>query len=279
MNPTEFTTTRYEVRDGVATVTFANPEGHNTWSASTALEYRWALHVANDDSDVRVIVVTGSGSAFCVGADAGALRQIADTGGAYKRSSASRPPYPEATPAAFRHNHAAPLLVDKPVIAALNGACAGAGFVVATYADLRWASDQAKIASSFAGLGLPAEYGLGWILPRLIGTTRSLEWLYDPSPRTAEEALQSGYVQRVVRHDELLDAVSEYAQRLARHSSADSLRMIKRAVLFDSLGDFGTAYRNSVAEMDGALAGEDFHLALRGRRAETRADFLARTPL
>ena len=106
-----------------------------------SVEYRWALHHAHSDPAVRVVVLTGAGDAFCVGRRHDLLDEIADAGGAFEKERTALPPYPDGTPSELRHNHTAPLAISTPVIAAINGACAGAGFVLATYADVRWASD------------------------------------------------------------------------------------------------------------------------------------------
>lgn len=242
-----------------------------------AVEYRWALHHAHCDPDVRVVVLTGAGEAFCAGADTAALEAIGDGGGAYAKERAELPPYPDGTPPALRHNHLAPLAISVPVIAAINGACAGAGVVLATYADQRWAAAGAKIATSFAGLGLPAEYGIGWVLPRIVGTSRALELLYDPAPRPAEDAMRLGFVDRVLPPGDLLDAALAHARRLARHSAPESLASMKRAVLVDAWGDLESAYRRSVVEMDEALTGASFAAGVAAVRSRRRPDFLAPT--
>lgn len=277
MEPSTFRELRYDVADGVATVTLDRPDRRNTWSGPMAVEYRWALHHAHHDPDVRVVVLTGAGETFCAGADTGALQAIGERGGKYTKERTELPTYPDETPAALRHNHLAPLTVSVPVIAAINGACAGAGFVLAAYADQRWAAAEAKVATSFAALGLPAEYGIGWMLPRIVGTSRSLELLYDPAPRTAEDAMRLGFIDRVVPGVDLLDAVLEFARRLARHSAPESLASMKRAVLVDAWGDLDIAYRRSVTEMDRALEGSSFATGVAAMRARRRPDFLAPT--
>ena len=275
VNPRAFTEITYELDAGVATITLNRPDRRNAWSGPMAIEYRWALHHAHCDPDARVVVLTGAGDAFCAGADTTALATIGASGGAYAKATSPLPPYPPDTPPALRHNHTAPLTISTPVIAAINGACAGAGFVLATYADLRWASEGAKIATSFAALGLPAEYGIGWMLPRITGSARALELLYDAGPRTAHEAARLGFVQQVLPPDTLLPSVIDYARRLARHSSPSSLAMMKRAVLVDAVGDLDAAYRRSVEDMDAALAGEDFRTGVAAAQAKVSPDFLA----
>jgi enoyl-CoA hydratase/carnithine racemase len=273
MTPDEFDHLTYTVDQGVAVVCLNRPERGNAWSGPMAVEYRWALHHADVDAAVRVVVLTGAGRAFCVGADTADLATIGAQG-TYERRRADLPPYPEDTPAALRHNHTAPLGIGVPVIAAINGACAGAGFVLATYADLRFAAASARIASAFAGMGLPAEYGIGWMLPRLTGTAAALELLWDPSPRSAADAAALGFVQRVVPDESLLDDTIAFARTLARHSSPESLRMIKRAVWVDAAGDLDEAYRRSVHDMDSALGGGDFRTGVAATRRKERPDFL-----
>jgi enoyl-CoA hydratase/carnithine racemase len=278
VEPADFEELDYTVADGVALITLNRPERHNTWGGTMSVEYRWALHHAHVDPAVRVVVLTAAGATFCAGADRATLDEIGRADGRYARAASPLPPYPQDAPAGLRHNHTAPLCTSTPIIAAINGACAGVGFVVAAYADIRWASDRARFATSFAGLGLPAEYGLGWMLPRIVGTGAALDLLYDPRPRPADELLRCGFVQRVVAHDELLPTVLAYARALARHSSADSLRWMKRAVLLDAAGDAGAAYAVSVAQMDEALTGDDFRIGVRAARARQRPDFLADRP-
>ena len=273
MRPDEFTELRYEPAAGVAVVTFDRPDRRNAWSGRMAVEYRWALHHAHTDPDVRVVVVTGAGEHFCVGADTGELAGLPG-GGNYRREEAELPPWPEGAPEGFRFNHTFALTVSTPVIAALHGICAGAGIVVAAFADLRWAAAGSRIAPSFARLGLPAEYGCGWILPRIMGVANAAQFLYSGGPIATEEAHRLGFVQRVVADDELLPATLEYARHLARECSPQSLRTIKRAVFVDAAGDLETAYRRSVEDMNAAIGSADFKEGLAAFRERRPPDFL-----
>lgn len=278
MNPADFTELAYEVDEGVALVTLNRPERRNAWSGAMALEYRWALHHAHTDPQARVVVLAGAGDHFCIGADSGALSDISDSGGAYQTAAVELPPRPEAIPDALRHNHTVPLAICTPVIAAVHGACAGAGIVLATYADLRFAAAGARIATSFARLGLPAEYGTGWVLPRLMGTANAAQFLYSGGPISAEEAHRLGFVQRVFPDDELLPATLDYARRLARESSAQSLRTMKRALFVDAAGDLDTAYRRSVEDMNAALRHPDLKEGLAALKERRPPDFLGWEP-
>jgi enoyl-CoA hydratase/carnithine racemase len=133
----DFEQVDYSVTDNVATVTLSRPERRNAWTGRMALEYRWALALADGDPDVGAIVVTGAPPAFCIGADADILAEVDNSSGSYERLAAELPAFRPDTPPALRHNHTYPLAVGKPVIAAINGACAGAGFVLACFADFR----------------------------------------------------------------------------------------------------------------------------------------------
>jgi enoyl-CoA hydratase/carnithine racemase len=275
VNPADFNELRYEVDAGVALVTLNRPDRRNAWSGPMALEYRWALHHAHTDPAARVVVLAGAGDHFCVGADRGALSDISGSGGAYQRTTADLPPWPDGIPDALRHNHTLPLAVSTPVIAALHGVCAGAGVVLATYADLRFAAAaSSRITPAFARLGLPAEYGTGWVLPRLMGTANAAQFLYSGAPIDAEEAQRLGFVQRVFPDEGLLSATLDYARRLARESSAESLRTMKRALFVDAAGDLAAAYRRSVEDMDAALRHPDLKEGLAALQERRPPDFL-----
>jgi enoyl-CoA hydratase/carnithine racemase len=277
MRPDEFTRMRLSAELGVATITLNRPERRNAWAGRTAVEYRWALHWCHVDPEVRAVVVTGEND-FCVGADSAALDDIGDGGGAYEVDRVELPDFPAETPQHLRRNHFYPLAISVPVIAAISGACAGAGFVVASYADMRFADRQAKVATAFAGLGLPAEYGLGWLLPRIVGFANAAQLLYSPRPITAARAADLGWVQRVCEPGEVVADAVAYARGLASGSSAESLRMMKRQLFIDSALGFDDAYRASVRDMNTALGSADFRKGVRALRAKTPPDFLAARP-
>jgi enoyl-CoA hydratase/carnithine racemase len=274
VNPDDFTELTYVVADGVATVTLDRPDRRNAWNGRTAVEYRWALHHADTTPDVRVVVLTGAGADFCVGADSRALGAITSSGGEYSPEKLPLPPYPDGAPEGMRRNHLVPLLVTTPVIAAIPGACAGAGFVLATYADLRFVATDARITTSFAKLGLPAEYGIGWMLPRQVGVPNALEMLYTAQVYDGEQARALGWAQRVHPAAKLLDEALAFARALARGSSCESLRMMKRQVLVDAWGELDVAYTRSVDDMNAALRHPDMREGLAALRERRPTDFL-----
>jgi 2-(1,2-epoxy-1,2-dihydrophenyl)acetyl-CoA isomerase len=196
---------QYDLVEGVATITFARPDAMNSLTAESKTELREAVERARDDSAVRAVVLTGSGRAFCVGQDlrehAANLEQglgLAGTLGEH---------YDPIVLALSR--------MPKPVVAAVNGAAAGAGFSFALACDLRVASEKASFASAFTKIGLAPDSGLSWTLQRLVGRAKALELLLLAEPVRAPEALELGLVHRVVPADELAAAARDLATRLA----------------------------------------------------------------
>jgi enoyl-CoA hydratase/carnithine racemase len=273
VNVEDFAELGYAVADSVATVTLNMPERRNAWSGRMAVEYRWALHHADLDPDVRVVVLTGAGRDFCAGAHAEALNRINDSGGSYAPEKLPLPPYPDGSPEEMRRNHSVPLLISTPVIAAIRGACAGAGFVLATYCDLRFAAADARITTSFAKLGLPAEYGIGWILPRMVGIPNAAQLLYGAEVCDGERARALGWVQQVHPAGDVLEGARTFARNLARGSSGESLRMMKRQIMIDAWGGFDDAYTRSVDDMNAALKHPDLKEGLAALREKRPPNF------
>jgi enoyl-CoA hydratase/carnithine racemase len=264
----------YEVNRGVALVTLNNPARRNAWGGRMSVEYRWALYHAHTDDSVRVVVVTGIGDDFCVGADTSELSTIESAGGAYQKAQLELPPYPETAPEAFRRNHAYPWCIHKPVIAAVNGRCAGVGFIVASYADLRFGARNSVLKTAFSKLGLPAEYGLGWILPRIMGKANAMQILLEGDKFSGEEGLRLGWLQKLYEPDQLLEETLRYAQKLAKESASYSLSCMKRQLNFDAEGDFSDAYTRSVTDMNTALTHPDFKEGLRALKEKRPTNFL-----
>lgn len=275
MTPEEFSDLTYTVSEHVATVMLNRPSRRNAWTGRMALEYRWALHTADQDPDVGAVVLTGASGAFCVGADADILNEVEQAGGAYQRADVELPPFPDEAPPGLRHNHTYPMAISKPVIAAINGACAGAGFVIASFADLRFAAAGAKITASFAGLGLPAEYAIAWVLPRICGLQNALDILLSNVVLSAEDAKEAGYVRRVWPAETFAEEVHGYARAMARNSSPASVAVMKRQLYVDANIDLETAYTRSVQDMNSMVSGNDFSegvRALKERRRPTYRD-------
>src|SRR4029077_6148550 len=171
--------------EGVALLTLNRPQRLNAWTDEMEHLYFALLDECAASEQVRVIVLTGAGRGFCAGAD---MQQLQDLSGGTldeERRKARRP-------------QSFPLSVPKPIIAAINGACAGIGLVQALMCDIRFGADGAKLTTAFARRGLVAEHGISWILPRLIGPARALDLLLSGRVVYAEEAAALGLLNRVV---------------------------------------------------------------------------------
>src|SRR5438046_306079 len=167
----------YEVSDAVAQVTLNRPEALNAWTPELGRSYFDRLQEADDDPEVRAIVVTGAGRGFCAGADFEHLKAVEE---------GEAEPVDDSRPQSF------PCSLRKPVIAAINGPCAGLGFVMAVMCDLRFAAAGAKMTTAFARRGLVAEYGLSWLLARVAGPSRALDLLLSRRAFLAGDAERVG---------------------------------------------------------------------------------------
>jgi enoyl-CoA hydratase/carnithine racemase len=204
-----------ERRGAVALLTLNRPDRLNAWNEELEEQYFGLLREADEDAAVRAIVVTGAGRGFCAGRDMNVLERESDGSG---------PEIPDGLPRSY------PLSIRKPLIAALNGAAAGIGFVEALYCDVRFCVPQAKLTTSFARRGLIAEYGVSWILPRLVGTGRALDLLLSGRVVLGEEAYRIGLVDHLAEPDRLLDDALAYAADLAENCSPTSMMIIKAQV-------------------------------------------------
>jgi enoyl-CoA hydratase/carnithine racemase len=231
----ELKTTRYDVEDRIATITLARPKRRNAWTGRMHTEYRWLLDQADRDSAVRVIVVTGDpdGNAFCAGADLGALEGHAKKGryDAGIAEDIAKPGF--GVDARFDATFAYHFGVGKPVIAAMNGAAAGVGLVLAAFADLRFAQAGAKFTTAHGRFNFPAEYGLSWVLPRIVGLTHANDLLLTSRIFTAEEAYAMGFLNKVLPADALASHVRDYARTLADSVAPGSARETKRQIYRD----------------------------------------------
>jgi enoyl-CoA hydratase/carnithine racemase len=207
-----------ELDGGVLVVSYNRPDRNNAWTMDLEEAYFDCLADASRDPAVRVIVVTGAGRSFCPGMDMEVLS--AATEGAQISDRPRRP-------MTFARS------IPKPVIAAINGACAGIGFVQACAADLRFAARGAKLTTSFARRGLPAENSISWLLPRLVGTGTALDLLLSGRVFLADEAHALGLVDRLFEPEDLLQETRSYAKDLAVNCSPRSMAVIKQQVIGD----------------------------------------------
>jgi enoyl-CoA hydratase/carnithine racemase len=209
----------YKVDSSVAVITFNRAERNNSMTRQMQKEYFDNLDRASQDPEVRSIVVTGAGKSFCVGAD------MDDLAALDPEETAKLEQDPRVTAYAT--------MIPKPVIAAINGPCAGLGFVHAVACDIRFAAAGIKLTTAFARRGLIAEHGVSWLLPNLIGVSHSLDLLLSARVVVAEEALELGLVNRVVQRDSVLDEAIAYAQDITTHCSPRAMAVMKEQIYGD----------------------------------------------
>ena len=255
----ELKNTEYEVdSQGVAIIWLNRPHRMNAWTGRLHTEYRHLLERANSDTVVRAIVVTGRGRGFCVGGDSEALSGHVDRGGYDPGISAdiAKPGY--GTDEHFDASFAYHFGLDKPVIAALNGPAAGVGLALACFADLRFAVSGIKFTTAHGKLNLPAEYGLSWMLPKIVGLGRANDLLLTSRVFTSDEALSLGFVNQIFEPAELLDRTVAYAHQLIASVSPNSLRQTRWQIYKDLHRDVASAVIESERLIEDMAKEEDF---------------------
>jgi enoyl-CoA hydratase/carnithine racemase len=209
------------VESGVAVLTLNRPDRLNAWTPELGSTYFDLLEACAADSQVRAIVVTGAGRGFCAGADMQDLQALGsgDIDGAERRQDERPQTFPTAIP--------------KPIVAAVNGPVAGIGLVLALMCDVRFIADDAKVTTAFARRGLVAEYGMAWILPRLVGPAAAMDLLFSGRVILGTEAAELGLANRALPADQVVDEAIAYARELATFSSPASMAAMKKQVYAD----------------------------------------------
>ena len=258
----ELKATTYEVADQIATISLHRPHRANAWTGRMHTEYRHLLEQAETDPGVRAILVTGTGNKFCVGGDSKALDGHSRAG---KYDAGT--PMDLVTPgdpsfAAFREDFAYHFALSKPVICAINGAAAGVGLVLACYADIRFAVPGAKLTTAHGPLNMPAEYGLSWLLPRLIGGARAIELLISSRKFLTDEAHQIGLVHRLIEPDRLIEETRAYTRDLIARVSPASLKQSKRQTYLDYHRDIGASVREANTLLADMIQDPDYKEAI-----------------
>lgn len=240
-----------EVRDRVALMTLNRPDRLNAMTPEMGSAYASALRAADADPGIRVAVVTGAGRGFCSGADLSVLAQGPDALDGFVTES------PEADLPTVA------LEVSIPVVMAVNGAAAGLGFVMALTGDVCLAAPSARFISAFSRLGLVAEYGSAWLLPRMVGRQRAAELLLSGRAVSADEAEHIGLVQGI--HDDVVRAAMDWATDVAAHCSPRSLATMKRQMTAADFTDLSTSVTDSLQLMRQSFRGPDLSEALRAK--------------
>jgi enoyl-CoA hydratase/carnithine racemase len=224
----------YGVEDGVATVVLDRPEKLNALTAVMATELLDAFDRIDADDDVRAVIVTGRGRAFCAGADLSLGAQTFDY-------DAQDPPPPGSAEVAAERRDGGGLLtlrifdLTKPIIAAINGPAVGVGITMTLAMDIRLAAEDARMGFVFARRGIVPEACSSWFLPRIVGIDRALEWTYRGDVFPATEALEGGLVRSLHPADDLVPAARRIAEGIASSTSAVSVALTRR-MLWRMLG-------------------------------------------
>jgi enoyl-CoA hydratase/carnithine racemase len=251
----------HEVKDGVAVISLNRPDSLNAFTAAMGRGLKRAVADAVDDDAVRVIVLTGAGRGFCAGADMKLLQNITPGATATQAQDMKHEFHSGLGPDVGPHyggRFGYLMQARKPVIAALNGPAAGLGFVLALYADLRFAGSNAKFTTSFAQRGLIAEHGVSWLLPRLIGPAHALDLLFSARKLGAAEAERIGLVNKVFPQETFMQEVLAYARSLAQTVSPRSMAVMKAQIWKAMFQDFNEALALADGEMQKSFASADF---------------------
>lgn len=257
----------YEVDDGVATLTFQRPEVMNALTFEIYAQLRDLLASLRYDEAVQAIVLTGAGDDFCSGGD---VYEI--IGELLKRDMKSHLEFTRMTGAVVQNMR----LLDKPIIAALNGMTAGAGAVLALAADLRIASEKARFAFLFTKVGLTgADMGAGYLLPRVVGMGRAFELLLLGDTIDAATAERYSLVNRVVPHADLLTLAQQWAKRLA-HGPTFAISMTKHMLNHELSMDLASAIEAEAQAQALMLMGEDHRRFFEAFQAKEKPKFIGK---
>ncbi len=250
----------YEIDGPVATITMNRPDTLNALTSLMQAEIRHALDTSERNEEVIGTVLTGAGRGFCSGVDMTELGELSKAG---KRTGSSfdhlkaDPGNPDNDPN-YKSSPGYFLGLRKPLVAAINGACAGLGFSYATFCDMRFMDRKAKIVSSFSPRGLIAEHGTCWMLPRLVGPSHALDIFWSSRRVLAEEAYHMGWANQVSEEGEVVADAQNYLKEIAGTSAPISIMMMKKQVYKHMMSDFGDAMDETNRWMDESIADDDF---------------------
>lgn len=245
----------YDVHGRTAVITLNRPDRLNAWIPEMEVAYYQSLDRATADPGVRVIVVTGAGRGFSAGADMASLQSMSGDGGSGNPGDGGGGTGSDRWVERRQADYT--LSVPKPVIAAVNGACAGLGLAHALTCDLRFAAEGAKFTVAFSRRGLIAEHGISWTLPRLVGPGIAFDLIVSGRVFLAGEARELGVVNQVFPAESLLDETLAYAEELATYVSPASMAVMKQQIsthplmsLADAMGETIQLMKESVTKPD-----------------------------
>ena len=255
----------YTVDAPVATITMNRPDNLNAFTNRMLAEIRHALAQAESDEKVVGIVLTGAGRGFCAGMDMNALNSMSAGGGRAEDdlSALDANPGDPSMGDDFQVTYAYLLSIRKPLIAAINSACAGLGFCFALLCDMRFVEKTAKFTTAFSQRGLVAEHGVSWMLPRLIGPGRALDLLWSARKFDGVEAQQLGLAERLCETGAAATEATGYIKQLAASAAPMSLMVMKQQVYRHLNMPLGESMKDTNKLMAESLKRDDFREGVR----------------
>lgn len=252
----------YAVEGASAVIRLNRPDKLNALTRRMLAEIKHAIGAAEQDDNAIGIIITGEGRGFCSGMDMQALSALGSSGGTGTRADddygLDADPGDASMGEDFRVTYTYILSVRKPIIAAVNGPCAGMGLSIAALCDMRFAAEDAIFMAAFSHRGLVAEHGLSWILPRIMGPSAALDILWSSRRVGGAEALQIGLANRCCPSGEALNEAKAYLEDLAASAAPMSLMVMKRQVWMQMMMPLGEAMHQTNALIAESTAGPDF---------------------
>ena len=255
----ELKSTEFEVdEEGIATIWLSRPKRMNAWTGRMHTEYRYLLSRAEQDQGIRGIVVTGRGKGFCVGGDSDALTGHIKKGG-YDSGTSDEIEWPgygvsDEFDALFAYHYG----LSKPIIAAINGPVAGVGLALACFVDIRFAAPGIKLTTAHGKLNLPAEYGLSWVLPRLVGLGRANDLLLTSRVFYSEEALTMGLVNQLFDSVNIVQQARGYLHEMVRAVSPNSIKQTRWQIYKDLHRDAASSVEDSEKLLKEMMKEQDY---------------------
>ena len=255
----ELKSTEFEVdEEGIATIWLSRPKRMNAWTGRMHTEYRYLLSRAEQDQGVRGIVVTGRGKGFCVGGDSDALTGHIKKGG-YDSGTSDEIEWPgygvsDDFDALFAYHYG----LSKPIVAAINGPVAGVGLALACFVDIRFAAPGIKLTTAHGKLNLPAEYGLSWVLPRLVGLGRANDLLLTSRVFYSEEALTMGLVNQLFDSVNIVQQARGYLHEMVRAVSPNSIKQTRWQIYKDLHRDAASSVEDSEKLLKEMMKEQDY---------------------
>ena len=255
----ELKSTEFEVdEEGIATIWLSRPKRMNAWTGRMHTEYRYLLSRAEQDQGVRGIVVTGRGKGFCVGGDSDALTDHIKKGG-YDSGTSDEIEWPgygvsDDFDALFAYHYG----LSKPIVAAINGPVAGVGLALACFVDIRFAAPGIKLTTAHGKLNLPAEYGLSWVLPRLVGLGRANDLLLTSRVFYSEEAVAMGLVNQLFDSVNIVQQARGYLHEMVRAVSPNSIKQTRWQIYKDLHRDAASSVEDSEKLLKEMMKEQDY---------------------